>query len=215
MGVVVVVRPENWKELNPMEKAAVVQRYVNEIGRAEAARVLGISREYIGQLLALLKLPPEVQEKLKRKEIGIYDAFKLFKYGATRSGSVQGDNSQKNGVKDETYQLREKLSAFQEKNKQLMEENERLAEENRRLRNQLSRNQETMVVINRLQKIFVQLEKKEEEVRSLLRGVTVSGAHRMEVLRWMSLLKRLEKILEESLATLDAEYVDAEGHRVQ
>lgn len=197
------MRHENWKNLNPIEKAEFVRRYVEKTNKVKAAHTLGISKNYIDQLLAILKLPAEIQEKLRRREIGIYDAFKLARNGASPKSKAK--------VKEleEVRQLKERLSAIEEKNSILLEECERLMEENRRLKRQLSRNQEMMVVINRLQKIFAQLEKKEEEIRYLLRGMTVSGAHRMEILRWVSLLKRLEGVLEESLVTLDAECVDA------
>lgn len=181
------MRPENWKSLNPVEKAELVRKCVKEADKIKAARALNISKDYIDQLLAILKLPAEIQEKLKRKEIGIYDAFRL----ARSERKAESGRSE-----EEVRRLKEKLSA--------------LEEENRQLKRQLSGNRDVLVVISRLQRIFAPLEKREEELRYLLHGIAFCGAHKTEIFRWISLLQRMKELMENSLATVDANYVDVE-----
>lgn len=206
-----------WRKLNPIEKAKLVEKHVKRLASIrKAARALDISRRHARRLLLLLKLPEDVQEKLARGEMGVNKALEAYRKKSSDPAVTFGQSgrSTRHG-QSELEKLREELTAREEENRRLHEANLRLMEENRRLREALGERQSTLVVLNRLRKIFGPLEKREEEVMQLLRGVVICGVHRYEVWRWLGLLRKLERALEEVLSTVQGEIIEIEGSEVQ
>jgi ParB family chromosome partitioning protein len=74
------------KDLNPLEKAASFQRYLEEYGctQEELARRLNMDRSTIANLIRLLELPERVQESLRRNEITQGHARALLPLGDER-----------------------------------------------------------------------------------------------------------------------------------
>ena len=66
------------KNLAPLEEAREVAALVEEVGSgAEAARQLGLSKGWVSQRLALLKLTPELQKKLRQGDLKVKEARSL------------------------------------------------------------------------------------------------------------------------------------------
>ena len=74
------------KDLNPLEKAASFQRYLEEYGctQDELARRLGMDRSTIANLIRLLELPEAVQDALRRNDITQGHARALLPLGDER-----------------------------------------------------------------------------------------------------------------------------------
>lgn len=74
----VLVENIHRKNLEPLEEARAVQALVAELGsNAEAARTLKMTRAWVGQRLALLKLQPELEEELRGGRLKIKDARRI------------------------------------------------------------------------------------------------------------------------------------------
>lgn len=68
------------RDLNPVEKALAFQRYIGDYGTTheELARVLGVDRSSVTNLLRLLELPPPVQEAVRAGQISFGHARALL-----------------------------------------------------------------------------------------------------------------------------------------
>ena len=99
------------KNLAPLEEAQEVAALVDDLGsQAEAARQLGLSTAWVSQRLALRRLLPELQEKLRAGELKVKEARSLgtleaeeqlaaWKKGVNRVNGLPG--SKEPGVTDD------------------------------------------------------------------------------------------------------------------
>jgi ParB family transcriptional regulator, chromosome partitioning protein len=77
MALIENIQREN---LNPLEEAGALQRLISEFGltHQQAAEAVGRSRAAVSNLLRLLELPPEVCERLSRRELEMGHARALL-----------------------------------------------------------------------------------------------------------------------------------------
>ncbi len=86
MAEVAIVENLQRKDLNPLEKAASFQRYLEQYGgtQEELARRLSIDRSTVANLIRLLELPPAVQDALRKGQITQGHARALLPLGDER-----------------------------------------------------------------------------------------------------------------------------------
>ena len=68
------------EDLNPLEEARALRRLVDEfeVTHGEAAAAVGRSRVAVSNLLRLLELPPEVKQKVEKRQLGMGHARALL-----------------------------------------------------------------------------------------------------------------------------------------
>ncbi len=86
MAEVAIVENLQRKDLNPLEKAASFQRYLEQYGgtQEELARRLSIDRSTVANLIRLLELPPAVQDALRNGQVTQGHARALLPLGDER-----------------------------------------------------------------------------------------------------------------------------------
>lgn len=86
MAEVAIVENLQRKDLNPLEKAASFQRYLEQYGgtQEELARRLSIDRSTVANLIRLLELPPAVQDALRKGRVTQGHARALLPLGDER-----------------------------------------------------------------------------------------------------------------------------------
>ncbi len=86
MAEVAIVENLQRKDLNPLEKAASFQRYLEQYGgtQEELARRLSIDRSTVANLIRLLELPPAVQDSLRKGHLTQGHARALLPLGDER-----------------------------------------------------------------------------------------------------------------------------------